>query len=548
MNKEDTKLYNKFDDLIVVGGGSAGWMTATNLIRKFPNKKITLVESPNIATVGVGESTIGGISNWLSSLSLNTEENIKEFMKETDGTIKLSIRFEDFYEKGDGGFHYPFGTPNVFDTLDGVNDWYFKKLSLPQTPITDFARSFYSQTHMVEQNTMTDTFPNFNWKKDKAFHFDATKFGLWLKNKICLPAGLIHIKSDIKEVLKDEENQVTGLVLDNGETLSGNLYFDCTGFKALLTSKAQETPFIDFSWMLPNDSAWATRLPYKDKRKELNAYTNCTAIENGWVWQIPLWSRWGTGYVYSSKYVSDEDALEEFKNYIRKKGYGDMSEDLQYKNIKMRVGRHDTMWNKNVVAVGLAAGFVEPLESNGLYSVHEFLNVFNIVMQRKDKFNQTDIDYYNDTCAGVFDNFARFVAMHYALSHRDDTKYWRDIQKRDYSADGHPCFKQMFARRRDNRFELHEGMQCIGVGLNFWPIDKCEVMLQTCSDDLDTFKIRWQPAITKLDARALNWELEAKKAPSIYDFLNDRYFKDYDENNRNTQFDPFKGTSIEGRD
>ena len=106
----------------------------------------------------------------------------------------------------------------------------------------------------------------------------------------------------------------------------------------------------------------------------------------------------------------------------------------------------------------------------------------------------------------------------------------------------------MFARRRDNRFELNEGMQCIGVGLNFWPMDKCEVMLQTCSDDLDTFKIRWQPAITKLDARALNWELEAKKAPSIYDFLNDRYFKDYDENNRDTQFDPFKGTSIEGKD
>ena len=126
MKAEDTKLYNKFDDLIVVGGGSAGWMTATNLIRKFPNKKITLVESPNIATVGVGESTIGGISNWLASLGMNTEENIKEFMKETDGTIKLSIRFEDFYEKGDGGFHYPFGNPVIFDTLEGVNDWYFK--------------------------------------------------------------------------------------------------------------------------------------------------------------------------------------------------------------------------------------------------------------------------------------------------------------------------------------------------------------------------------------------------------------------------------------
>ena len=524
MKQEDTKLYNKLDDIIVVGGGSAGWMTATTLIRKFPGKKITLVESPNIATVGVGESTIGGISNWLSSLSLNTEENISEFMKETDGTIKLSIRFEDFYEKGDGGFHYPFGSPVVFDTLDGVNDWYFKKIMRPNTPITDFARSFYSQMHMVEQNKMGDNFTNFNWKRDKAFHFDATKFGLWLKNKICLPAGLIHVLSDVKKVNKDSENQITGLELENGETISGNLYFDCTGFKALLTSKTQEIPFVDFGWMLPNDRAWATRLPYKDKKNEINTYTNCTAIENGWVWQIPLWSRWGTGYVYSSKYVSDEDALKEFKNFIKKKGYGDMSEDLEYRNIKMRVGRHKTMWNKNVVAVGLAAGFIEPLESNGLYSVHEFLNYFVSSMERKDKFNQTDRDYYNDSVNAIFDNFSRFVAMHYALSHRDDTEYWRDIQKRDYTADGHPSFKEMFRRRRENRYELAEGMQCVGVGLNFWPIDRNDIMLQTCSDDLDTFRIRWEPAVQKLDARALNWQVEASNLDSTYDFLNKKYF------------------------
>ena len=114
--------------------------------------------------------------------------------------------------------------------------------------------------------------------------------------------------------------------------------------------------------------------------------------------------------------------------------------------------------------------------------------------------------------------------MHYALSHRDDTEYWRDIQKRDYTADGHPSFKEMFRRRRENRYELAEGMQCISVGLNFWPIDRNDIMLQTCSDDLDTFRIRWEPAVQKLDARALNWQVEASNLDSTYDFLNKKYF------------------------
>ena len=142
------------------------------------------------------------------------------------------------------------------------------------------------------------------------------------------------------------------------------MYIDCTGFKSLLLDKTLKEPFESYADLLPNDSAWATKLNYKNKEKELVSYTNCTAIENGWVWNIPLWSRIGTGYVYSSKFVDDETALKQFKKHLN-------NEDIEAHNIKMRVGIHNRLWVKNVVAIGLSAGFIEPLESNGLFTVHE---------------------------------------------------------------------------------------------------------------------------------------------------------------------------------
>ena len=164
-------LYNKLSNIVIVGGGSAGWMTATHFSNALPQLKITLVESPNHAIIGVGESTIGGISNWLALQKLDK----LPFLTKTDGTIKLSIRFEDFYRKGDGGFHYPFGKMAVGQKNNlHNNNWFLKKYLYPNTPIPDFADCYYSQMAMVNTNTMSETFPDFNYQLDKAIPFDAT--------------------------------------------------------------------------------------------------------------------------------------------------------------------------------------------------------------------------------------------------------------------------------------------------------------------------------------------------------------------------------------
>ena len=339
--------------IIIVGGGSAGWMSAATLINSFPSKNISLIESPNIPTVGVGESTLAHIRGWQSMIGLKD----KDFMKDCDASYKLSIRFTDFYKKGES-FHYPFGTPVVEGNKSLLNDWWFKKMLYPNTPLSNFADCTYPQMALVNKNKCflneDHKLKGFNFHKHTAFHFDATKFGTWLRDNICIPKGVKHIKEEINTIEQDD-NGIKSL----NNKYKADLFIDCTGFKALLLDKTLKEPFNNLNNLLPNDSAWATHIPYKNKEKELVCYTNCTAIDNGWVWKIPLWSRIGSGYVYSSKFVDDDMALKEFQKHLGTK-------ELEFKKIKMRVGIHNRIWVKNVCAIGLSAGFIEPLESNGI--------------------------------------------------------------------------------------------------------------------------------------------------------------------------------------
>jgi flavin-dependent dehydrogenase len=305
----------KTNKIIIVGGGSAGWMAAATLISQFPQKDITVIESPNVPTVGVGESTLGQINTWLDLLGIKDED----FMPYTDASYKLSIRFEDFYQKGDGGFHYPFGIPVETQSLGLKQLWFLKKYLNPNVPVSDYANSIYVNMALVNNNVLfkneDNELPNFNFKNDVAYHFDAAKFGLWLRENYCKPKGVKHILEDVKTIEQNEDG-ITSL----NNTHRADMFIDCTGFKSLLLGDTLQEHFNDYSHLLPNNKAWATRVPYRDKEQELQPYTNCTAIENGWVWNIPSWERIGTGYVYSDKYVSDEEALNEFKRHLDTKG------------------------------------------------------------------------------------------------------------------------------------------------------------------------------------------------------------------------------------
>jgi tryptophan halogenase len=520
-----TKQINK---IVVVGGGSAGWMTASTLIKQFPNKDISVIESPNYPTVGVGESTVGGIGNWLNLINLDSHD----FMKDTDASYKLSIRFTNFYRKDSGSFHYPFGIPDTQGNFDGKNDWYLKKEFYPDTPVSDYAECMYPNMSLVTKNKVTfgNKLPGFIFERDSAYHFDATKFGQYLKNKICLPNGVKLIPHDVSFVSTNDDG-VESLLLTNGDSITADLFIDCTGWKSMLLAGALKEQFNSYSDLLPNNSAWATRVPYTDKEKQLECYTDCTAIENGWVWNIPLWSRIGTGYVYSDKYVSNETALEEFKAHLQSKGHS--LEGLEFKNLKMRVGIHDRVWVKNVAAIGLSAGFIEPLESNGLFTVHEFLIKLCRTLNRNGYVSQVDKDNYNIACITQFKMFADFVAMHYAYSHRDDTPYWRDVGNRSFMSETSSTNlgeKSPFYTSWYERFNAHSytndyaGQHCILTGLHAFPQDHSQIIAYNFPRNTD-LKKAFDPIINNLNYKKQKWDKLVENEPSLYEYLKNTVYK-----------------------
>jgi len=527
--------------IIIVGGGSAGWMTAALLSKFCSDKEITLIESPNIPTVGVGESTLGTINTWLAMMGIKDED----FMKHCNATYKLSIRFENFNRLGDGGFHYPFGPAYVKDNKAGLNDWHFKKIIYPQTNNADYAECIFPQMAFVGQNRLSDK-PNivdgeWTFKKDAAYHFDATLFAAWLKDHICIPNKVKHIKEDIKTVETDDKKGIQSL----NKKHKADLYIDCTGFKSLLLGKALKEPFEKFDY-LPNNSAWATKVPYRSKNNELKNYTNCTAMKNGWIWTIPLWERIGTGYVYSDKYISDDDALKEFKYWL---GHPNLSyhprptffndkegkynpnwpEQLEFKKIKFEGGMYKNAWVKNVCAIGLSSGFIEPLESNGLLAVHEYLH-FLLRCLGRSEISQFTRDNFNFAARTLSKSFAEFIALHYALSSRTDTKYWKDIQERTYPFDfNYPTLNSDFQRTAINKMQNYQyhssgGLHCIATGLDWPPTDLPTIMKYNFISTYDDLKKEWSEPVSELNKRKMKWFLAVRDCPKTIDFLQNKIY------------------------
>lgn len=517
----------KVKNIVVVGGGSAGWMTASTIVKLIKDVNITVIESPNVPIVGVGESTVGGIRRWMRMVGITDED----FVRETDASYKLAIKFNDFYEKGNT-WYYPFGYPHLKENIFNRNDWFIKKTLYPDTPEWDMTDCYYPQMALVNQNKMSvrPDIPDFKFSEDTAFHFDAAKFGVWLREHICIPNGVTHIVADVVNI-NVEDQKITNLKLSNDETITADLFVDCTGFKSLLLGESLKEPFVSYEDILPNNSAWAARVPYLDKEKELQSVTECTAIDNGWVWNIPLWSRVGTGYVYSDKYISAEDALLEFKSYLKDKGHD--VENIDFRRIKMRVGRHENLWVNNVVAVGLSAAFIEPLESTGLVTVYEFaINLCRAL--RRGSYSQWDIDEYNHVCIDQFDYYAQFVSMHYALSHRDDTAYWRDVTSKKYLS----IKTQMGKLQTQNTYHGTtwrkafdwtippdaNGIMCLSAGMNWHPIDNI-IVSGFNKENIDN-QVWMQNAVTGLDYRKRIWSEAVKNEPSLHDFLYYNFYKD----------------------
>lgn len=421
---------SKIRKVLVVGGGSAGWMTAAYLSKKLKFLEISLIESKKIGTVGVGESTLGHINKFLDCLELKDDD----WMAFCNASYKTSIKFTDFRQKGTY-FHYPFGKFNLDGTKNGIMDWFWHNaLNNYKLPVTDFAEMFVHQVLMTDRMKMSrnegNQIPGFDFHLDTAYHMDAEKFGIFLKDKIAIPNGVTHIEDTIVDIKQNESGEVSEIVTESGRSLTADLYIDASGFKKILIEKVMKSKFLSFGDVLMNDRALATRVPYVNIEKELASVTNCTAIENGWVWDIPLYTRRGTGYVHSSKFADREQAEKDFKNHLALRLDRDIVENLEFRYIEIRHGVQREPWIKNVCAVGLALGFIEPLESTGLLTTHENIMRLEAALSKREGYiNQFDIDGWNFAAREELEGFKQFVSMHYALSQRDDTDYWKHVTK-----------------------------------------------------------------------------------------------------------------------
>ena len=383
----------KVNSICIVGGGSSGWMTAALLATNLKNTKITVVEPRNISTIGVGESTMGHINRYLSAIGLSGRD--KDFMSSCDATYKISVRFNDFKELGDS-FQYPFGLSEYSNC--GPDDWFVIKQLYPDFDLS-YSEFYNPITYMANTNKMiyqSNYVSNFRFDKDTAYHFDAVAFGNYLKEKICIPKGVKVIRDSIAHVeLDPDTGEIAFLIGESSKTfmIKADLYIDCTGFKSLLLEQSMGSKFVSFKNVLPNDTAIAGRMPYENPEKEIINVTDCTGLKNGWVWSTPTWNRLGTGYVFSSDFTTVDKAEVEFREYLSKIKGKKRADKIELRTIKIRHGKREKGWIKNVVGIGLSYGFLEPLEATGLFTTHENALRLLSALQRRDGFiSKIDID------------------------------------------------------------------------------------------------------------------------------------------------------------
>ncbi|NVD43414.1 tryptophan halogenase family protein [Qipengyuania atrilutea] len=400
-------------NVVIVGGGTAGWMAAAALAHvmgKLPGFSVTLVESEAIGTVGVGEATIPQIIGYNRMLGIDE----MEFMRETRATYKLGIEFVDWLRPGHSYVH-PFGSYGL-DMLgiDFQHFWIRGSAIGDETPV-----DAYSIAAMAGKAGKFD-WPRPNTKSPMAklayaFQFDAARYARFLRAR-AEADGVTRVEGRVVEVEQNgESGVVTGIKLDSGQTIEGELFIDCSGFRSLLLGQALEVPFKDWSDWLPCDSAVAVPCTLGGKHEPL---TRSTARPAGWQWRIPLQHRLGNGHVFSSQHMSREDATDLLLANLDGQPLADPNQ------LSFTAGHRARAWEKNVVALGLAAGFLEPLESTSIHLVQS--GIARLLSLFPDtSFGATEIARFNEETDREYADIRDFLVLHYNASERDDSEFWR---------------------------------------------------------------------------------------------------------------------------
>ncbi len=407
-------MNNEIKELVIVGGGTAGWMCAAAISKVMgPRVNITLVESDEIGIIGVGEATIPPIKIFNDLVKLDEDD----FLKNTQGTIKLGIQFVDWFQKGHS-YHHDFGPIGKdLGYIDFHHYWALRNLEGSQDTLWD-----YSLNNLAIRQNKFDRLP---WIQDTpiaglvhAFHFDASLYAKYLRN-IAEKSGVKRVEGKITNVIQDPQNgNISAVELENGSKISGEFFIDCSGFRGLLIEGALKTGFSDFSKSLPVNRALA--IPCEGVNP-ITPYTRSSAKSAGWQWRIPLQHRIGNGHVYCAEYMNDDEAHDILMTNLDGKPLAEP------RLVKFTTGRRHKFWNKNCIAIGLSSGFLEPLESTAIHLIQSAIVKLIQLFPHKGE-NLALREEFNTHMSAEFDHIRDFIILHYHANQRVGEKFWDDMR------------------------------------------------------------------------------------------------------------------------
>lgn len=396
----------------IIGGGTAGWMTALILARTLIQRgvQITLLESPTVPTVGVGEGSTPWLRGFFDTIGIDETE----WMPACHATYKCGISFEGWSTKpGFERYFHPFAS--MLDNMTMTPFVHNVEARLKGVNVYAHPNRFFISARLVAERRAPKARDNFPFDVWHGYHFDAALLGRFLHRK-AVERGVRYKSCHVTNASLDADGAIASVSTRDGETIAADLFVDCSGFAGLLIEKTLKVPFISFADNLFNDAAVAIPTPLGDS---IPSETVSTALQHGWVWKIPLTNRFGNGYVYSTQFCTPDAAETELRRHL-----GLLDSAVEARHLRMRVGRMASLWHKNCLAVGLAQGFVEPLEATSLMFIQHSAMAFAQLLDQGDLSEQARVRF-NTRFNRQFEGIRDYIVTHYKANSRTDTEYWR---------------------------------------------------------------------------------------------------------------------------
>lgn len=418
---------SSLDNVVVVGGGTAGWLTALYAKRRLPDSTVTLVESESLGILGAGEGTTPAFLEFLDLLGIP----FSRLVREADSTVKHGIKFSNWGEHGTDYYHGFFSSTEVaFNAFDSplvlhksnvllpylqkswiaLNDVNFPKL------VSDEGKVALYQYEDYAGQFVADPIHKYEGKNYFSAHINAVKLADLLKKIAVEERGIVRIEGFVSDYKQNDSGDIEQIILSDGQVLNSDIVFDCTGFRGVFSKEVYSSPWISFSDHLTVDSAQTFFLPI-DKDEAIPPQTESIALSFGWAWKIPLQTRYGCGYVYDSSYASEEEAVEEIKAYF--------GEEVEIgRKIEFSPGYLEKPWNGNCIAIGLSSGFIEPLEATSIWTsilaIREAFSDLRVLAERPEE----AVSKFNKYMAGINEQIFSFVYLHYICG-REDNSFWK---------------------------------------------------------------------------------------------------------------------------